>query len=210
MNDVIEATEPRGDLVRMYFGYTYNQMDPFNHVIRIGTGGKFAHVLIAFEYDSGDKVYFESIVKKSRFVGPLGMVEHKSGLRGPIPFERLQAWQQVKPKRRSVYIQPIKGVEPYEVLDSYNFLAENVPLITYAKLQIIQNAKYLLTGRLGKVKNISPNEWTCSESGFRCLNIRIQHAMGLGNFLYDWVTPSGAHGFGLLEMVERWNKTQQG
>ena len=162
-----------------------------------------------FEYDDGSRFYYESISRKNTFLGPDGVTYHKSGVRGPIEAERLDKWHFEKPDRRSMFLQRVEGLTDEEIVASEEFLKQAVPRITYAKRQIFQNARYLITGGLGRVKSISPTRWTCSETGFRCLPVRMQHFLGLGEFIYDWIVPSGVKAFGLLEMVDRWNYAQR-
>ena len=77
--------------------------------------------------------------------------------------------------------------------------------IEYAKRQIVQNARYMLTGNMGRLGSISPNEWTCSETVFKCLPSRMREDLGLGErFMYDWISPSGKL-FGLYEMIQMSN-----
>jgi hypothetical protein len=193
---------------RIFFGYTNDRKSFGNWCIRTGTKGAYAHVLIMFEYTDKSRQYYESISTVNRFKGPGGSIYNKNGLRGPIPAGKIEDWRALKPSKRSYYLQEILGLTPVEIVDCEAFLRRHVPFIQYAKHQIVQNARYLMTGRLGNVKNISPNRWHCSETAFRCLPDRVQMELGLGDFIYDWVTPSGRKGFGLLEMVNKWNEDQ--
>lgn len=194
--------------VRIFIGYTNDSKSLSNWGIRYGTGGAYAHALVMFEYDDSSREYYESISSSRQIKARSGAVYIKNGVGGPFPAGKIVDWASQKPAKRSYHFQEVLGLTPEEVVACEAFLVKAVPHITYAKGQIIQNARYLITGRLGKVKRISPKRWTCSETAFRCLPVRVQHEMGLGNFLYDWVTPAGQKGFGLLGMVNDWNESQ--
>lgn len=194
--------------VRIFMGYTNDAASVANWAIRVGTGGAYAHALVMFEYDDKSREYYESISAVRTFRTRSGSQYIKNGVSGPFPAGRIIDWAAQKPCKRSYHFQEVLGLTPHEIEASEAYLVRYVPYITYAKGQIIQNARYLITGRLGKVKSISPNKWTCSETAFRCLPVRVQHSMGIGYFLYDWVTPDGDKGFGLLGMVNEWNQDQ--
>lgn len=182
--------------VQIFMGYTNDRKSFGNWCIRTGTGGTYAHALIMFQYDDGSRAYYESISSVDPVTG-------KTGVRGPIPAGRIPDWENRDSKNRSYLIQEVEGLTQEEIIEAEEFLKEAVPKITYAKLQILQNVRSLLTGRMGSAKRVSPRKWTCSETAFRCLPCRVRDYLGIGNFLYDMITPAGK--FGLLEMVDRWN-----
>jgi hypothetical protein len=182
--------------------------DMVHRFIRFGTKGDYGHTLVAFEDAKGRRWYYESISKVNTFVGPDGKDHTKNGVRGPLPITRLEAWCCAKSRQRNYLLLEIKGLVPEEISAMQNFLVDAVPRIRYAKFQIAQNALYLMTGRLGGVKTMSPDKWTCSETACRSLPTRVKMAIGVGEFCYDWVCPSGRKGFGLLEKIEEWNEHQ--
>ncbi len=195
--------------VRMFIGYTNDANSVSNWSIRVGTGGSYAHALVMFHYEDGSREYYESISKSRKIVSRSGSVYIKNGLGGPFPAGKIIDWAAQKPSKRSCYFQEVLGLTQEEIGACEAFLVRHVPFISYAKGQILQNARYLVTGRLGKVKYISPKKWTCSETAFRCLPDRVRIFCGVDNFCCDWITPSGQRGWGLLSMINRWNESQE-
>ena len=203
-------TLKRNKPVKVYLGSTVDYKGFVHRFIRFGTKGDYGHTFIAFEDDDGVMWYYESTSTVVTFKGPEGKMHSKNGVMGPKPMVDMHAWKAEKKEgRRNFYLLEIEGLSRHEIREMEEFLMDAVPRISYAKFQIAQNALYLMTGRLGGRKTMTPKKWTCSETACRCLPARVKIDIGIGNFCYDWVCPSGRKGYGILEMIEGWNEKQR-
>ncbi len=189
--------------VSIHFGYTNNSKSVGNWAIRVGTGGSWAHTLVMFTYDDGSQSYYESISSVREIKAYDGQVYRKNGVGGPFPIGKLYQWVNAKPSKRTVHFQEVLGLTQDEIIEAEKFLQRHVPNIKYAKLQILQNARTLLTGRMGSAKRISPHAWTCSETDVRCMPAWWQIEAGVGDVLYDMITPSGK--YSVMRMTEKIN-----
>lgn len=179
----------------MFFVYTSGNK-PRSYAVRFITGGKYDHVLIAFE-KPGEHFYYESIWKKDPVTG-------KTGVRGPVPWKELEDWLAESPQHR-MYEQAL----PYDgnkCRQAVKFLEAHVGRIRYAYWQLWQNVKSFLFGMGIRPGAASRDKWTCSETVAQVwAEIDPGAALKylLGYLSFDQIAPSGPR-FGLKEAVEKY------
>ena len=187
---------------------TIRGWNPVAWAIRTGSRGKWSHSIAAFGSGDRPEFYYESRSNKVAQLTKYHGIVEKTGVRGPIPISRLYQWHDKNPRKHKYNIQLVKGVTTSECHDAIEMLDRACGYITYDSRQIIQNARYMLTGNMGRRNSINSLKWTCSETAFKCLPMRMQIEAGLGSrFMYDWISPSGKI-FGLVEMVDELNRVR--
>jgi hypothetical protein len=182
--------------------------------IRAMTGGS-SHVAAEFWMVSEgstrvSRVYFESIAK-------VDSETHKSGVRGPIPSQKLVDWVAGKSTRHLV-IQPAPVFEgdittprflpltQDEAFKAWSLLESAVPTTGYARAQLAQNLLALLPGGLRFTWGSgSDTRWTCCETIVRGRVIppRFWDHLHMDTITADELTPGGSSIFSLYAGVAR-------
>lgn len=180
--------------------------------IRWGTGGKGSHSILGFSEQLTDNVedieqVFESLSKVEQYYTKYHGIVEKSGPRHRSSIHPLCAWRDQSPKHK-VWMQEVRGVTSEQCYSAIERAHRQCGNVEYAKLQIAQNAKMMLTGFLGHRNSISEDKMTCSEFVFDKLPLEMQREAGSAKrFLLDWISPSGGP-FGLWEIIELLNSAR--
>ena len=169
----------------------------YSRAIAVITGAEVNHSLLIFVMSDGTWVYWESSWTVDEQRG-------KTGLRGPLPFGKLQAWLAEDARHRLITQDLPYGSE--DCVKAWRFLEENAPRITYPLGQLYHNAMTVLFGRGMRMKKLTPDQWTCSETVCRVIN-HIDAEAGrdyflIGEILFDQFMPSNKR-YGVREAVER-------
>lgn len=185
---------------------TEHGYNPVHWAIRKGSGGEYSHTRAGFGEGDTPDFYYESTSTVSKYATKYDRIVTKNGVKGPISYATHLQWHDENPTKNLFAVQPVLAMSSDECLKAIDMLDHACGTIEYDKRQIVQNARYMLTGNMGRRNSIDPRKWTCSETGFRCLSEGIQIELGLGAlFLYDWISPSGTI-FGLYEYIEILNE----
>lgn len=200
--------------------FTANTRSLVSLPIMSSTGGKYAHTGILFtcnyhdflvlqvnnpsvdwsdiptDTDGKCRFYFESVSKKD-------VITKKSGVRGPLPLNKLCKWHHRSPKTHKFMLLDIHCCNQEDMIP---FLITATSDIKYAFRQIWRN---WLTFRWNKgtpLSKRSADKWTCSETVART----VAHAdpkyairvLKVGKFLYDDYAPSSPKGAGIYELIK--------
>ena len=188
---------------------TIRGWNPGAWAIRTGSRGKWSHSIAAFGSGDRPEFYYESRSSTVQIMTKYHGIREKSGVRGPKPISRLYQWHDKNPRKHLFQIQRVKGVTTAECEAAIEMLDRACGTIEYAPIQIAQNAKMMMTGMLGLRSTISDDKWTCSETAFKALPLRMQAEAGSGTrFVHDWISPSGKP-FGLVEMIDNLNEARR-
>lgn len=205
--------------VRMLFGYSVDRNSLGSRAICYAAGGAWAHSFIIFEYREktrGKKAgrilcreYYESRVTPCKFTDREGVERNiTDGLRGPLPYSGLEKWVESDRKNHRHVKQPVFGHSQEDVLRARDMLDELIKegKSSYAKIQIYKNAKYLMLGNAGWAFTRTPEDITCCEIQYLCLNDEAYRFCGAGRYTLDQTFPSGNKWhLGNFENVNRWN-----
>jgi len=176
--------------MKVQFVLTVDRKGLLSRLVRSASGGEFSHCLILFTTAKDEKIYFESINKRCANMGG----KDKTGVRGPIPLERLEEWLGESTERRARYLPAYGRYLPFtedECEYMYKFLCAAARVVSYAHLQIIKNWISLRTGVNLKIASGSHKTWTCSETCMRVVPSRFWRYFDMLNYTADDVVPSG-------------------
>ena len=169
------------------FFYTAIRRNFVSWIIRRVTGGPYSHVGIYFvDHRAPHDVYFESHWDKWEKNG-------KSGVRGPLPLVKLQAWGATD-SRHILKIQDALPVTEDEALDMFVALDDATRSIHYARLQLLKNWVRARLGLMWYWGHGSDRHWTCSETAVRVLPARLWSHYGIPDKIADGIMPSGVNG----------------
>jgi hypothetical protein len=166
--------------------------------INLHTGGRFAHCAIGLccPASSWERVAFETKAANDELLG-------KSGLRGPFPSADLYAWKNRQARTRQIVAHSLT-VSQKEADTIYFWLLTRVPRIRYAGLQLLSLAINTMFKTVITRRQTDPHRWTCSETIARALPLYYRDvALHVGEYRFDEYMPSGTHGPGLYEMLQK-------
>lgn len=188
--------------MKLRVGFTTDIADPICLLVRRLTQGRFSHCFPIFSNveDSDEWLYFESHWKRDPVTG-------KSGVRGPLPFERVTDWCAENPTLHMFEHSEPLPLSEAEVRAARDICAAAVPTIHYAKLQIGANWLEARTGI--SIEWRGSKRWTCSEHVCRCMPPRLWDCFDLLNVSANRIAPCGIRMASVETAVERMLKCRQ-
>lgn len=190
-------------LFYLTLGFTDDASCLVSKAIRAVTGGPSHALVLVTEIKPGghaERYYFESI-------GKVDKSTHKSGMRGPIPLAHLVGWVAEK-KSRSFVTVPDVGYLPLsqeEAAAAVANLRDAVPVIHYARSQIVRNFVAATIKTRLTFGDGSPLAWTCCEAPIRCavFPARWAFCVDLRDVNADEMWPGGPSRYSLMAAAQR-------
>ena len=180
---------------------TANNKSRVSRKIRKITKGDASHVLMRFTAGDED-VYYESHWGKDE-------LHEKTGVRGPLPISRLNAWCAKDPENRVILDSGYLDLPESAVQNARKMAQWAVDNVKYSRLQIFQD---WLAHRLGFYiarRKGGPEAMTCSEFVSTLIPTAVlAQEIRIGYITYDMIVPSSTvYQTGILEACGRLNSS---